>query len=131
METGGAAGCQVPPPSSGALCLCSDSNNLKLNNVRLHRENMSLPSNLQLNDLKSDCRGMLTYPLQGSSGSPSLAFLGTSHFAIRQGNPPSKCPWTPTAVLNFRSLSTAASSPAEVPATRSCTPLLVPKTPRG
>lgn len=48
------------PPSSGALCLCSDSNNLKLNNVRLQRENMSLPSNLQLNDLKSDCRGMLT-----------------------------------------------------------------------
>nr|XP_051691949.1 transmembrane protein 25 isoform X5 [Oryctolagus cuniculus] len=34
----------------------SDSNNLKLNNVRLPRENMSLPSNLQLNDLTPDCR---------------------------------------------------------------------------
>lgn len=36
---------------------CSDSNNLKLNNVRLPRENMSLPSNLQLNDLTPDSRG--------------------------------------------------------------------------
>ncbi|XP_014640593.1 PREDICTED: transmembrane protein 25 isoform X7 [Ceratotherium simum simum] len=35
---------------------CSDSNNLKLNNVRLPRENMSLPSNLQLNDLTPDTR---------------------------------------------------------------------------
>ncbi|XP_030892952.1 transmembrane protein 25 isoform X2 [Leptonychotes weddellii] len=35
----------------------SDSNNLKLNNVRLPRENMSLPSNLQLNDLTPDSRG--------------------------------------------------------------------------
>ncbi|XP_029812367.1 transmembrane protein 25 isoform X2 [Suricata suricatta] len=34
----------------------SDSNNLKLNNVRLPRENMSLPSNLQLNDLTPDSR---------------------------------------------------------------------------
>uniref|UniRef100_A0A8C9DCD5 Transmembrane protein 25 n=1 Tax=Panthera leo TaxID=9689 RepID=A0A8C9DCD5_PANLE len=33
-----------------------DSNNLKLNNVRLPRENMSLPSNLQLNDLTPDSR---------------------------------------------------------------------------
>lgn len=38
------------PPGSG-------SNNLKLNNVRLPRENMSLPSNLQLNDLTPDSRG--------------------------------------------------------------------------
>ncbi|XP_027691439.1 transmembrane protein 25 isoform X2 [Vombatus ursinus] len=36
--------------------LSSDSNNLKLNNVRLPRENMSLPSNLQLNDLTPDSR---------------------------------------------------------------------------
>lgn len=36
---------------------CSDSNNLKLNNVRLPRENMSLPSHLQLNDLTPDSRG--------------------------------------------------------------------------
>lgn len=42
-----------------SLCLpCSDSNNLKLNNVRLPRENMSLPSNLQLNDLTPDSRGI-------------------------------------------------------------------------
>lgn len=41
-----------------SFCLsCSDSNNLKLNNVRLPRENMSLPSNLQLNDLTPDLRG--------------------------------------------------------------------------
>uniref|UniRef100_A0A2I3H9X8 Transmembrane protein 25 n=1 Tax=Nomascus leucogenys TaxID=61853 RepID=A0A2I3H9X8_NOMLE len=37
---------------------CSDSNNLKLNNVRLPRENMSLPSNLQLNDLTPDSRAV-------------------------------------------------------------------------
>ncbi|XP_054448343.1 transmembrane protein 25 isoform X2 [Pteronotus mesoamericanus] len=37
--------------------ISSDSNNLKLNNVRLPRENMSLPSNLQLNDLTPDSRG--------------------------------------------------------------------------
>uniref|UniRef100_A0A7N4PCY0 Transmembrane protein 25 n=1 Tax=Sarcophilus harrisii TaxID=9305 RepID=A0A7N4PCY0_SARHA len=36
--------------------LSSDSNNLKLNNVRLPRENMSLPSNLQLNDLTPNSR---------------------------------------------------------------------------
>uniref|UniRef100_A0A2K5Q0I7 Transmembrane protein 25 n=1 Tax=Cebus imitator TaxID=2715852 RepID=A0A2K5Q0I7_CEBIM len=36
----------------------SDSNNLKLNNVRLPRENMSLPSNLQLNDLTPDSRAV-------------------------------------------------------------------------
>ncbi|XP_028930325.1 transmembrane protein 25 [Ornithorhynchus anatinus] len=38
-------------PSRRPSLLSSDSNNLKLNNVRLPRENMSLPSNLQLNDL--------------------------------------------------------------------------------
>uniref|UniRef100_A0A8C0IMF5 Transmembrane protein 25 n=1 Tax=Chelonoidis abingdonii TaxID=106734 RepID=A0A8C0IMF5_CHEAB len=37
---------------------CSDSNNLKLNSVRLPRENMSLPSNLQLNDLMQEVRGV-------------------------------------------------------------------------
>ena len=46
--------CQGP---SEPLSSRSDSNNLKLNNVRLPRENMSLPSNLQLNDLTPDCRG--------------------------------------------------------------------------
>uniref|UniRef100_A0A8C3IBC0 Transmembrane protein 25 n=1 Tax=Chrysemys picta bellii TaxID=8478 RepID=A0A8C3IBC0_CHRPI len=37
---------------------CSDSNNLKLNSVRLPRENMSLPSNLQLNDLTQEAKGV-------------------------------------------------------------------------
>ncbi|KAM8818386.1 transmembrane protein 25 isoform 2-T2 [Rhynchonycteris naso] len=44
-------------PSRRPSLLSSDSNNLKLNNVRLPRENMSLPSNLQLNDLTPDSRG--------------------------------------------------------------------------
>ncbi|XP_012585344.1 PREDICTED: transmembrane protein 25 isoform X4 [Condylura cristata] len=43
-------------PSRRPSLISSDSNNLKLNNVRLPRENMSLPSNLQLNDLTSDLR---------------------------------------------------------------------------
>lgn len=47
-----------------SFCLSrSDSNNLKLNNVRLPRENMSLPSNLQLNDLTPDLRGTQTSSL--------------------------------------------------------------------
>ncbi|PNJ75687.1 TMEM25 isoform 13, partial [Pongo abelii] len=41
----------VQCPSRRPSLISSDSNNLKLNNVRLPRENMSLPSNLQLNDL--------------------------------------------------------------------------------
>uniref|UniRef100_A0A5F9DHL0 Transmembrane protein 25 n=1 Tax=Oryctolagus cuniculus TaxID=9986 RepID=A0A5F9DHL0_RABIT len=44
-------------PSRRPSLISSDSDNLKLNNVRLPRENMSLPSNLQLNDLTPDCRG--------------------------------------------------------------------------
>ncbi|XP_045432165.1 transmembrane protein 25 isoform X7 [Pipistrellus kuhlii] len=43
-------------PSRRPSLLSSDSNNLKLNNVRLPRENMSLPSNLQLNDLTPGSR---------------------------------------------------------------------------
>ncbi|XP_049713443.1 transmembrane protein 25 isoform X6 [Elephas maximus indicus] len=43
-------------PSRRPSLISSDSNNLKLSNVRLPRENMSLPSNLQLNDLTSDSR---------------------------------------------------------------------------
>ncbi|XP_037361275.1 transmembrane protein 25 isoform X3 [Talpa occidentalis] len=43
-------------PSRRPSLISSDSNNLKLNNVRLPRENMSLPSNLQLNDLTPDFR---------------------------------------------------------------------------
>ncbi|XP_040832993.1 transmembrane protein 25 isoform X6 [Ochotona curzoniae] len=47
----------APGPSRRTSLISSDSNNLKLNNVRLPRENMSLPSNLQLNDLTPECRG--------------------------------------------------------------------------
>ncbi|XP_008849112.1 transmembrane protein 25 isoform X3 [Nannospalax galili] len=47
-------------PSRRPSLISSDSNNLKLNNVRLPRENMSLPSNLQLNDLTPDLRGKAT-----------------------------------------------------------------------
>ncbi|XP_009185660.2 transmembrane protein 25 isoform X6 [Papio anubis] len=46
----------APGPSRRPSLISSDSNNLKLNNVRLPRENMSLPSNLQLNDLTPDSR---------------------------------------------------------------------------
>nr|KAF6275130.1 transmembrane protein 25 [Pipistrellus kuhlii] len=46
----------APGPSRRPSLLSSDSNNLKLNNVRLPRENMSLPSNLQLNDLTPGSR---------------------------------------------------------------------------
>ncbi|MBV96824.1 Transmembrane protein 25, partial [Eschrichtius robustus] len=44
-------------PSRRPSLISSDSNNLKLNNVRLPRENMSLPSHLQLNDLTPHSRG--------------------------------------------------------------------------
>ncbi|XP_036913363.1 transmembrane protein 25 isoform X3 [Sturnira hondurensis] len=44
-------------PSRRPSLISSDSNNLKLNNVCLLRENMSLPCNLQLNDLTPDSRG--------------------------------------------------------------------------
>ncbi|XP_073871420.1 transmembrane protein 25 isoform X4 [Macaca fascicularis] len=46
----------APGPSRRPSVISSDSNNLKLNNVRLPRESMSLPSNLQLNDLTPDSR---------------------------------------------------------------------------
>uniref|UniRef100_A0A8C0AIC6 Transmembrane protein 25 n=1 Tax=Bos mutus grunniens TaxID=30521 RepID=A0A8C0AIC6_BOSMU len=44
-------------PSRRPSLISSDSNNLKVSNVRLPCENMSLPSNLQLNDLAPGCRG--------------------------------------------------------------------------
>ncbi|KAM9079275.1 transmembrane protein 25 isoform 2-T2 [Megaptera novaeangliae] len=47
----------APGPSRRPSLISSDSNNLKLNNVRLPRENMSLPSHLQLNDLTPHSRG--------------------------------------------------------------------------
>ncbi|XP_029429603.1 transmembrane protein 25 [Rhinatrema bivittatum] len=42
---------------SGLQLMPSDSNNLKLNHVRMPRENMSLPSNMQLNDLSQSTKG--------------------------------------------------------------------------
>ncbi|XP_067422445.1 transmembrane protein 25 isoform X2 [Emydura macquarii macquarii] len=45
----------------------SDSNNLRLNRVRLPRENMSLPSNLQLNDLTQAAKGMETRESRSSA----------------------------------------------------------------
>ncbi|XP_032975560.1 transmembrane protein 25 isoform X4 [Rhinolophus ferrumequinum] len=47
----------APGPSRRPSLISSDSNNVKLNNVRLPRENLSLPSNLQLNNLTPDSRG--------------------------------------------------------------------------
>ncbi|XP_035884370.1 transmembrane protein 25 isoform X6 [Phyllostomus discolor] len=44
-------------PSRRASLISRDSNNLKVNNVHLLRENLSLPCNLQLNDLTPDSRG--------------------------------------------------------------------------
>ncbi|KAM9658121.1 transmembrane protein 25 isoform 4-T6 [Trichechus inunguis] len=46
----------APGPSRRPSLISSDSNNRKLSNVHLPRENMSLPSNLQLNDLTLDSR---------------------------------------------------------------------------
>lgn len=60
-------------PSRRPSLISSDSNNLKLNNVRLPRENMSLPSNLQLNDLTPDLRGKATErPMAQHSSRPEL-----------------------------------------------------------
>ncbi|XP_066895128.1 transmembrane protein 25 isoform X3 [Kogia breviceps] len=56
----GVTSTSLPAPGPSRRCpslISSDSNNLKLNNVRLPRENMSLPSHLQLNDLTPDSRG--------------------------------------------------------------------------
>ncbi|XP_037697569.1 transmembrane protein 25 isoform X2 [Choloepus didactylus] len=60
-------------PSRRPSLISSDSNNLKLNNVRLPRENMSLPSNLQLNDLTPDSRGRpADRPMARNSSRPEL-----------------------------------------------------------
>ncbi|XP_038179066.1 transmembrane protein 25 isoform X3 [Arvicola amphibius] len=60
-------------PSRRPSLISSDSNNLKVNNVRLPRENMSLPSNLQLNDLTPDLRGKATErPMAQHSSRPEL-----------------------------------------------------------
>ncbi|XP_026513750.1 transmembrane protein 25 isoform X3 [Terrapene carolina triunguis] len=56
-KASGLSGPTQPPPS--------DSNNLKLNSVRLPRENMSLPSNLQLNDLTQEAKGFVRFPMVG------------------------------------------------------------------
>nr|KAF6439289.1 transmembrane protein 25 [Molossus molossus] len=64
----------APGPSRRPSLLSSDSNNLKLNNVRLPRENMSLPSNLQLNDLTPDSRAgkPADRQLAGTNSHPEL-----------------------------------------------------------
>ncbi|XP_011730636.2 transmembrane protein 25 isoform X10 [Macaca nemestrina] len=61
-------------PSRRPSLISSDSNNLKLNNVRLPRENMSLPSNLQLNDLTPDSRAVkpADRPMAQNNSRPEL-----------------------------------------------------------
>uniref|UniRef100_A0A8C8S454 Transmembrane protein 25 n=1 Tax=Pelusios castaneus TaxID=367368 RepID=A0A8C8S454_9SAUR len=63
-----------------SLCsCCSDSNNLKLNSMRLRRENMSLPSNLQLNDFTQAAKG--AFPTRARHEPQSLgASTGKSFF---------------------------------------------------
>ncbi|XP_034521772.1 transmembrane protein 25 isoform X2 [Ailuropoda melanoleuca] len=74
----------------------SDSNNLKLNNVRLPRENMSLPSNLQLNDLTPDSRGKPADRQMAQNNSrpelldPEPGGLLTSREQVTWSNPQSK-----------------------------------------
>uniref|UniRef100_K7GHV5 Transmembrane protein 25 n=1 Tax=Pelodiscus sinensis TaxID=13735 RepID=K7GHV5_PELSI len=58
----------------------SDSNNRKLNSVRLPRENMSLPSNLQLNDLTQETKGAL-----GETRSPADENRATTFPAPQSG----------------------------------------------
>ncbi|XP_011730631.2 transmembrane protein 25 isoform X7 [Macaca nemestrina] len=64
----------APGPSRRPSLISSDSNNLKLNNVRLPRENMSLPSNLQLNDLTPDSRAVkpADRPMAQNNSRPEL-----------------------------------------------------------
>ncbi|XP_005005023.1 transmembrane protein 25 isoform X5 [Cavia porcellus] len=62
-----------PGPSRRPSLISSGSNNLKLSNVRLPRENMSLPSNLQLNDLAPDSREKVAdRPMARNSSRPEL-----------------------------------------------------------
>ncbi|XP_004856761.1 transmembrane protein 25 isoform X2 [Heterocephalus glaber] len=73
-------------PSRRPSLISSDSNNLKLNNVRLPRENMSLPSNLQLNDLAPDSREKLAdRPMARNSSQPELLEPDTGGLLTSQG----------------------------------------------
>ncbi|KAK1153382.1 transmembrane protein 25-like, partial [Acipenser oxyrinchus oxyrinchus] len=70
---------------SVCVSLLSDSSQIKLDNVYLPRENMSLPSNLQLNDLSCLCKGerglgINTHPSQLSSAviTSTLIIMSTS-----------------------------------------------------
>ncbi|XP_034521773.1 transmembrane protein 25 isoform X4 [Ailuropoda melanoleuca] len=83
-------------PSRRPSLISSDSNNLKLNNVRLPRENMSLPSNLQLNDLTPDSRGKPADRQMAQNNSrpelldPEPGGLLTSREQVTWSNPQSK-----------------------------------------
>ncbi|XP_075822240.1 transmembrane protein 25 isoform X5 [Microtus pennsylvanicus] len=68
-------------PSRRPSLISSDSNNLKVNNVRLPRENMSLPSNLQLNDLTPDLRALSWAP---SHLSPNRESNRAAHGSAQQ-----------------------------------------------
>ncbi|XP_021093352.1 transmembrane protein 25 isoform X9 [Heterocephalus glaber] len=74
-------------PSRRPSLISSDSNNLKLNNVRLPRENMSLPSNLQLNDLAPDSRAekLADRPMARNSSQPELLEPDTGGLLTSQG----------------------------------------------
>ncbi|XP_040585846.1 transmembrane protein 25 isoform X5 [Mesocricetus auratus] len=79
-------------PSRRPSLISSDSNNLKLNNVRLPRENMSLPSNLQLNDLTPDLRGKATErPMAQHSSHPELLEAEPGGLLTSRGTEP-RCP---------------------------------------
>uniref|UniRef100_A0A8P0TQA8 Transmembrane protein 25 n=1 Tax=Canis lupus familiaris TaxID=9615 RepID=A0A8P0TQA8_CANLF len=95
-------------PSRRPSLISSDSNNLKLNNVRLPRENMSLPSNLQLNDLTPDSRGTAGLCL------PCLylqrCFGGRETLVLGRGSAPSGSPssWAPPPLSPSRETSRPA-----------------------
>ncbi|XP_052508604.1 transmembrane protein 25 isoform X5 [Budorcas taxicolor] len=93
-------------PSRRPSLISSDSNNLKLNNMRLPRENMSLPSNLQLNDLTLDCRGT-----PSKLFAPALSSEGNQRNSRRLRTTAGQTCWTQNLV---------ASSPAEVSSASQC-----------
>ncbi|XP_058401084.1 transmembrane protein 25 isoform X8 [Diceros bicornis minor] len=126
-------------PSRRPSLISSDSNNLKLNNVRLPRENMSLPSNLQLNDLTPDTRGTSRSSVcfciifrgasekretlvlrRGWAPSVILLVLGTMHFVTQQENQQTARWLRTTADQSFWTQSLVASSPAEVSSVSQC-----------
>ncbi|XP_052508605.1 transmembrane protein 25 isoform X6 [Budorcas taxicolor] len=96
----------APGPSRRPSLISSDSNNLKLNNMRLPRENMSLPSNLQLNDLTLDCRGT-----PSKLFAPALSSEGNQRNSRRLRTTAGQTCWTQNLV---------ASSPAEVSSASQC-----------